>query len=102
MARFVVVQAHGAPWDDSLGLRAQTLWDEHAAFMDALTEEGFVRLGGPLGDNRRALLVIEADSEDQIRERLAPDPWMVSGHLFTERIDAWEVLLDHGAPRPAG
>lgn len=31
-------------------MREQALWAEHAKFMDALTAEGFVVLGGPLGE----------------------------------------------------
>ena len=30
-------------------MRDQALWAEHAAFMDTLTADGFVILGGPLG-----------------------------------------------------
>ena len=43
--------------------------------MDSLVEEGFVVLGGPLGDGRRALLVIEASDESMIERRLREDPW---------------------------
>jgi hypothetical protein len=47
---FVVNQIRGAPWDASKPIRSQTLWDEHAAFMDQLTSDGFIVLGGPMGD----------------------------------------------------
>jgi hypothetical protein len=43
--------------------------------MDALTAEGFVVLGGPLGGAEGALLVIDAENEETIRTRLADDPW---------------------------
>ena len=37
-------------WDHSRARREQAGWSEHAAFMDALAEEGFVVLGGPIGE----------------------------------------------------
>src|SRR5438876_5178413 len=54
---FLVSEEHGGPWDWSKGLREQELWDEHAAFMDALVEDGFVVLGGPL-DEKDVLLIV--------------------------------------------
>ena len=62
MARFAVTEVGRPRWDDSLPMRGQHGWTEHAAFMDALVEEGFVVLGGPIGDGRshRILLIVEA------------------------------------------
>ena len=42
--------------------------------MDALAAEGFIVLGGPLGDGTRALHVVDAESEEEIRGRFAVDP----------------------------
>ena len=36
--------------------------------MDALVDDGFVRLGGPLEGDRHALLVIDAPSEEALRD----------------------------------
>jgi hypothetical protein len=36
MAMFVVIHAHGAPWDTTRSLREQEAWDQHAAFMGLL------------------------------------------------------------------
>jgi uncharacterized protein YciI len=99
---FVVAQEGGASWDRSRPMREQQMWTEHAAFVDALAEEGLVVLAGPLGDSagsrdrvHRALLVIDADSEDTVRARLAADPWIRSGMLTVVSIDRWEILLGH-------
>ena len=45
--------------------------DEHAAFMDGLVDDGFVVLGGPVGDGEQTLHVVEAADENDIRARLA-------------------------------
>ncbi len=73
----------GGPWDWSRGMREQHGWDEHAALMDRLVEEGFVVLGGPLEGEREVLLVVDAPSEQAVHDRLAEDNWSASGMLET-------------------
>jgi uncharacterized protein YciI len=95
MARmYAVTVEHGPAWDDSRGLREQDGWDEHAAFMDALADEGFIVFGGPLGDNdERFMFAVEAPSAEAIHERLAADPWVPTGQLTTVEIQPWQILL---------
>ena len=97
MSYFAVIREHGAGWDTSRGLREQEQWTEHAELMDAWAAEGFVVLGGPLADGSRVLLVIDAESEDEITTRLAADPWTPMGLLRTTSIEGWDVLLRHDA-----
>lgn len=94
MTYFVVTCEHGPGWDDTRGIRQQAGWDEHAAFLDALVADGFVVLGGPLGDGHRALLVVEAADEDDVRARLEPDPWMEAQLLEIGMLEPWAVWLD--------
>jgi hypothetical protein len=65
--------------------------------MEGLAEEGFVFLGGPLGAGY-VMHVVVADSPDQIRERLAADPWEPLGLLQNIWIERWHILL--GTPPP--
>jgi hypothetical protein len=91
---FLVVSRRCGPrWLHSRPLEDQSAWVEHAAFMDGLVDAGFVVLGGPLGDEDRVVLVVEADSEDAVRATLARDPWHDS-HLQLETIDLWTIRLD--------
>jgi uncharacterized protein YciI len=94
VAAFVVIEISGPAWDPSLGRREQDGWDEHAAFMDALVDDGFVVLGGPLGDGERVMLVVEAEDEDEARRRFAPDPWLPMGILEIASIEPWTIWLD--------
>jgi len=96
MARFVVTEVRGPAWDPGRSRRKQDAWDEHAAFMDGLVDEGFVVLGGPLGDGERVLLVIDAASEADVRARLREDPWMGMGVLRVASVEHWEILLSSG------
>ena len=61
--------------------------------MDGLVDAGFVVLGGPLADERRVVLVVEAPSEEDVRTVLADDPWSGS-HLVLESVDVWTIRLD--------
>jgi len=89
----VVLRRAGPKWDPSRRLEEQSDWLAHATFMDALVDEGFVVLGGPLADEVRVVHAIEARSEDEIRSRLADDPWSES-HLTIDAIEPWTIRLD--------
>jgi uncharacterized protein YciI len=93
MALYAVRLRRGGPWDWSLDMREQALWVEHASLMDALTEEGFIRLGGPLEGDREVLLIVDAESEAAIHARLAADPWFENGMLTVSSLERWRVLL---------
>ena len=91
---YLVELERGPAWDESRRRREQAGWHEHAAFMDVLAEEGFVVLGGPVGDGDgdHVLLVIAARSEAVIRSRLADDPW--AGTILTiASVEAWSVWV---------
>jgi hypothetical protein len=89
----VVLRRSGPEYDHSKPLEEQSGWAEHAAFMDGLVDDGFIVLGGVLGDEVRTAHAVEADSEFAIRERLARDPWSGS-HLVVDAIDQWTIRLD--------
>jgi hypothetical protein len=93
LTTFVVLRERGPEWDPNRDMRAQDGWDEHAACMEALAEEGFILLGGVLEDGR-AMHVVEADSEEAVRERFAADPWPEE-MLDVASVTAWEILLRH-------
>jgi hypothetical protein len=90
---YVVERRSGPEWDNARPLEEQSGWDAHAAFMDGLVETGFVVLGGPLADEHRVILAVEAASENDVRATLARDPWSGS-HLVVESVDLWTIRLD--------
>ena len=102
MELFAVRVERGGPWDWTRGLREQAGWDEHARFMDALAESGFVVLGGPLHGDRDVLLIVDAPGEDAIRDRLAPDVWHRNGMLTVKAIERWTILLNGGTSADRG
>jgi uncharacterized protein YciI len=74
-------------------MEEQSGWPAHAAFMDELVAKGFVVLGGPLADEQRVVLAIEAVSEDAVRATLGRDPWSET-HLVVDAVEAWTIRLD--------
>jgi uncharacterized protein YciI len=94
MAMFLVVVLRSGPeWQPLLSLEEQSGWVEHASFMDGLVDTGFIVLGGPLADEHRVAHVVEASSEEAVRETLARDPWSET-HLRIDTIDPWTIRLD--------
>src|SRR5262245_38982318 len=90
---FAVRRSRGPAWEDSKPLEAQTGWGAHAAFMDALHDEGVAVLVGPLDGTREALLILRGSGAEEIAARLAADPWSASGHLETTEISPWQLRL---------
>lgn len=95
-SHYVVTRAPGPDWDTARPMREQDGWDGHAAFMDALAADGFIVLGGPLGDGTRFLHVVAAASPEEIEARFAADPWTAAHRLRLVSIEPWEVLLRSG------
>ncbi len=94
MAYFALTLLHGPRWDVARPIRQQDAWDQHAAFMDGLVDDGFIILGGPLGDGSRTLHVVQAADEREVAARLAEDPWAVLGLLEVGTIEPWLLWLD--------
>jgi uncharacterized protein YciI len=94
MAYFVVNSEQGPAWVDGRAMREQALWAEHAVFINAQVSAGFVIAAGPLGGGsvHRALLIVNARNETEVRENFAADPWIKEGILRILRIEPWELL----------
>jgi uncharacterized protein YciI len=91
---FLVRQARGPAWDSSRGRCEQSGWDQHVAFIDRLSEDGMIPLGGPVGeiDGQHVVLVVHAASEDEARAMFADDPWMDS-ILRIESVEPWTLWI---------
>lgn len=91
---FAVTRRRSLGWDKTLPMRMQNRWNDHAKFMDGLAEEGFVVLGGPLGQAEdHFLLIFNATGKEEITARLEKDPWTEMKVLRVTGIEQWEILL---------
>ena len=91
---FFAISSAGSNRDFSKGTREQPFWDEHAKFIDQLVDEGFISMGGPLEDEGGALLILNAQNENEVREKLKNDPWAEHGVLKLESVKRWEIFID--------
>jgi len=98
---FAVIREAGPAWIDGRGAFEQPGVNDHGAFMSALADEGLVLFAGPLAGSERGricvLLIGDAASEDEIRRRLADDPWERAQRLVTVSVEPWNLLV--GAAR---
>ena len=102
MSYYAVIREAGPGWNEG-GIAAQPDVADHAAFVNDLADKGFVLFAGPLagsGNARlRALLIVDTDSENAIREGLADDPWARTNRLAITSIEPWNLIV--GAERLA-
>ena len=91
---FLAFSSAGPNRDFSKDTREQPFWDEHAAFIDQLVEDGFILMGGPLIDEAGSLLILDANNENEVRDKLKNDPWMQHGILKLESVKRWQIFID--------
>ena len=100
MSLYSVIREAGPGFIDG-GIAVQPDVADHAAFMNGLAEEGMILFAGPLAGTEtgrlRALLIMSADGEDEIRRRLHDDPWVRTDRLVITSIEPWNVIV--GADR---
>jgi hypothetical protein len=97
---FVALVERTEAWDHSLPADEQAGFAQHAAYMGSLEEEGFIAMAGLLQASNDVLFVFLAESEDEVRRRLALDPWQQDGHASLVRLE--EAQFRIGAPTGPG
>ena len=92
VAMFLVrLRQAGPEFDPGKPLEQQSGWEEHAAYMESLVEEGHIILGGTLPNGATAH-AFEAESEEEVRTIWARDPWHGT-HLILESVEPWTIRL---------
>ena len=91
---YLVFRNPGPSWVPGLTTRQQPLWDQHAAFIDRLFDDGRIVMAGPYADYSRVLLVVEARDLNEAWQMFHDDPWTTSGILVDSEAIEWTVFLD--------
>ncbi|USQ79884.1 YciI family protein [Ornithinimicrobium faecis] len=66
----------------------------HREFLSGLAEEGTVVASGPLSDApAEALLLLEGESAEQVRDLLREDPFAQQGIIDAVEVREWDVVI---------
>jgi uncharacterized protein YciI len=68
---------------------------KHREYLQTLLDGGKLHESGPFTDDSGALLVYEADSEADVKELLANDPYTAGGVIGTASIKEWNVVFSN-------
>lgn len=97
MSHYAVIREAGSAWTEGKGAFDQPGVNDHAMFMNALADQGFVLFAGPLAGSERgrirALVIVDADDEAEIHRRLADDPWTLAQRLTVVSIEQWNLFV---------
>lgn len=84
----------GALWDPNKPVREQAFWHEHAHYIDALFDQGRILLAGPFADRTGSLVIVAADSADEVYEMYRRDPWTEQDVMAIADVKEWTIFLD--------
>lgn len=90
---FAVMRTRGMAWNSAIPMEDQPDWRLHAEFMDDLYAESFLVLVGPLEGTSDVLLIARANDVEEVRARLATDPWIKNGLLREISAAPWTLRL---------
>lgn len=91
---FIILWVPGPAWVPGKTVREQPYWDDHATFMDRLFENGMVILGGPFADATGSLVIVEAESEQEVADIFMRDPFLEHGIFALNSLKQWLIFLD--------
>jgi len=84
---FAAIVHRTEKWDHSIPPEQQPGFAGHLEYMGGLEKSGFIALAGLLTSTNDVLFVFHAESEAEVRERLAMDPWQRAGMVVVTRIE---------------
>jgi uncharacterized protein YciI len=87
MSYFVLEYRYG-----DLDARARVRPD-HLSYLKSLHEKGTVVLAGPVGDGSGAMVVLNADSEDEAAQIVKDDPYTAAGVGVDHVLRPWNVVV---------
>jgi hypothetical protein len=84
---FAAIVHRTSKWDNSIPPEQQPGFAGHLEYMGGLEKSGFIVLAGLLTSTNDVLFVFRAESEAEVRERLAMDPWQRDGKVVLTRME---------------
>jgi uncharacterized protein YciI len=69
-------------------------WNDHARFVDDLTDRGHFVMGGPWTNRLGSMSVWEGMDADEVRGVMEGDPFLQNGVFVIEDVADWTVYVD--------
>ena len=95
---FAAIVERTSKWDHSKPPQEQPGFAAHAEYMGGLQQEGLIVLAGLMLASNDVLFVLEAESREEVDDRLAQDPWRRDGYT---RLGRLEELAIRPSPPPS-
>ena len=64
----------------------------HREYLYALVDQGKILMAGPYEDESGGLIIFEAESEQEVRDLVANDPFTTGGVFATTEIRPWKLV----------
>lgn len=82
-------------YDPTTVAEQDALRPEHRAYLGSLVQAGTLIASGPLvgASSPQALLIFRAESEQQVRDLLADDPFQKENHVAEWSVTEWLPVL---------
>lgn len=93
---FVAFVHRSDAWIRDLPPQEQVGFADHARFVAGLESSGFIAQAGLMQPSNDVLFIFRAESEQEVRDRMAQDPWQRDGHARLGRVE--EVQFRIGSP----
>ena len=65
---------------------------KHREYLASLLEQGKLVLSGPFADDSGALIIYEADKEEEVREFIAADPYTAADAIAELELREWKQI----------
>jgi uncharacterized protein YciI len=88
MAVFAVTYAYSASEEDLAEIRPA-----HRDFLKDHLDQGVLLASGPMVDRPGALLIVRADSVEEVAELLDQDPFDIAGYIGERAIAQWNPVF---------
>ena len=88
---FAAIVERTSKWDPAKTPQEQAGFEQHVKYMGSLEAEGFIVLAGLLHKSNDVLFLFRAESEAEVRRRLAADPWQQDGHARLVRLEELNI-----------
>lgn len=73
--------------------KVQQVRPAHREYLKGLQQQGNFVIGGPFGGDIGALIIYNADTEEQVEKLIREDPFCKGGVFVSWKIRPWKIVM---------